>query len=292
MEGERKEAKPTYARSKTPETPETPPSVIGEDQAQADGELDMTANFSLSGVTVKVRSESGAPKTILEEISTEIPAGEIFTIVGPSGSGKSTLLSLLNMLREPTKGEVRFNGRPIRELDVLRLRRRVGMAFQRPALFPGSVRYNVEYGPRLWKNREEGQAERMLDLVGLGAEYLERDTGTLSGGEQQRVALARTLANDPDVLLLDEVTASLDPTAARRSEDLIRDLKDRFGLTVVWITHDLAQAKRVGDRTLLLVDGKVSEQGPTQDFFENPRTEEGRRFIAGMLDKIVEEEIR
>ena len=244
----------------------------------------MKAKFSLSNVTVKVRPESGEPKTILEDITTEIPSGEIFTIVGPSGSGKSTLLSLLNRLRDPTEGQVLIDGRPLGKMDVLQLRRRVGLAFQRPALFPGTVRDNVEYGPRLWKEPGGSRAEQMLGLVGLGSEYLERDASTLSGGEGQRVALARTLASGPDALLLDEVTASLDPTAARRIEEVIRDLKEKLGLTVLWVTHDLAQAERVGDRTLLLVDGQVLEEGPTRDFFSHPATAEGQNFLAGKLE--------
>lgn len=203
-------------------------------------------------------------------------------LIGPSGAGKSTLLSLLNRLRDPDRGRVLVDGRDVRETEVRALRRRVGMVLQRPYLFPGTVAENVRFGPA--SRGEEGPpVEELLREVALGPEMAARRVDGLSGGEQQRVALARALANRPEVLLLDEPTASLDPGAALRVEETVRGLVERAGLTVVWVTHDLAQARRVADHVLLLWAGERVEAGEAAAFFAGPASEAGRRFLAGEL---------
>jgi putative ABC transport system ATP-binding protein len=188
---------------------------------------------------------------VLRGVSLAIPAGAT-ALLGPSGSGKSTLLRLLNRLADPDEGCVRFHGDDVRELDPLALRRRVGLVPQLPAPVPGSVADNVCFGPRL--HGEDVDPERPLRLAGLDPSFAERDASRLSVGEQQRVMLARALALEPEVLLLDEPTASLDSAATGAVEDALRNLHE---LSLVLVTHDRAQAGRLADRTIELEAGRV-----------------------------------
>lgn len=204
----------------------------------------------------------------------------MLTIIGPSGSGKSTLASLLNRLADPDGGMLEFDGRDIKEWEVTELRRRVGLVFQTPTMLPGTVRENLEYGPRLRGISLGLEATELLRRVGLSANFLERPATDLSGGEKGRVALARTLANRPEVLLLDEITASLDPETAREIEELILSLRQELGLTCVWVTHDLGQAERVGSLVWFLEEGLLTESGRASDFFGSP-SQRIRDFRAG-----------
>jgi tungstate transport system ATP-binding protein len=203
--------------------------------------------------------------------------------VGPTGAGKSTLLRLLAGLEPPTAGELRFGacsagGRGL-PLDV---RRRVTLVFQRPLLLAGTVRANVEYGLRLRGLGGRGsRARAALDRLGLG-ELGSRSAHTLSGGETQLVALARALVLEPDVLLLDEPTAHLDPARVARVEDVVRDFHRR-GATVVWATHNLLQARRVARRVALLLDGRLVEVAPVEDFFANPSDPRTAAFVRGEM---------
>src|SRR5688572_20231114 len=168
-------------------------------------------------------------------------------LLGPSGSGKSTLLRLLNRLADPDAGSVRFHGTDVRELDPLELRRRVGLVPQLPAPVPGSVADNVSFGPRL--EGREVDPEGAVRLAGLDPSFLERDASRLSVGEQQRVMLARALALEPEVLLLDEPTASLDAAATASVEEALRGLGD---VSYVLVTHDRGQAARLTERVIEL----------------------------------------
>jgi len=195
---------------------------------------------------------------VLHDISLTVEPGETLGIIGPSGSGKSSLLRCLNRLEEPAPGTVFLYGEDITTLPVVALRRRVGMVFQQPAMFPGTVADNITYGPSL---RGEALApervKELLDMVLLGPELAGRPAAELSGGQAQRVAIARALANEPDVLLLDEPTSSLDPIATRTVEETLAALRERLGLTLVWVSHAVEQARRVADRVLLLDGGRV-----------------------------------
>jgi putative ABC transport system ATP-binding protein len=187
-------------------------------------------------------------------VSLDVAPARVTAVVGPSGSGKSTLLRLLNRMEEPSHGVVRFHGTPLPEYDVLDLRRRVGLLMQRPTPFPGSVLDdNLRAGaPHLTAD----EASELLVRVGLPAAFLARDTADLSGGEAQRVCLARALAVRPEVLLLDEATSALDPFAANVVEQVVRDLAGD-GVTVVMVSHDLAQARRVADDVVVVIAGRV-----------------------------------
>jgi ABC-type methionine transport system ATPase subunit len=217
---------------------------------------------------------------ILKDVDVLVREGETTAVVGSSGAGKSTLLRAINRLIEPTSGEVYLDGEPTSRLDPLELRRRVGMVFQVPALFGGSVAEAVLYGARLaGKDADPG---RLLEMVGLSASLAERDPQTLSVGQQQRVAIARALALGPEALLLDEPTSALDEGARRRIEELVTDLKARLGLTMVFVSHDLSQVERVADRVVVLAEGKSMGEWDRDDFFSRAG-ERARRYIAGRL---------
>jgi putative ABC transport system ATP-binding protein len=206
------------------------------------------AAFALEHVTV-----AGDRQPRLRDVSLQIPASGVTVLQGASGSGKSTLLRLLNRLEVPESGTVRYRGEDLADRDVLAHRREVGMVFQAPVLFPGTVADNLLVA------RPQGGAAALPGLLaraGLGPEFLDRDAGTLSGGEAQRVCLARALATEPRVLLMDEPTSALDADAARVIERLTRDLAGD-GVPVVLVTHDDAQAERVGDRVVRLREGRV-----------------------------------
>ena len=247
-----------------------------------------------------LRAPGGAPRRlILDDVGFSVGAGHVFTVLGPSGSGKSTLLRCIDRLIEPTAGRVLLDGVATSELPVQELRRRVGMVFQSAALFDGTVMDNVLYGPRLlagngrapddpragWGDGDGGaahdQAAGLLRRVGLPESFCAKPVDELSGGEAQRVSLARALANEPRVLLLDEPTAALDPSSIQLIEDLLARLADETDLTFVFVTHNLPQARRIGDQGLLLVDGRVVDAGPLPDFLDDPATELTRRFVSG-----------
>jgi len=198
---------------------------------------------------------------ILDGVSLDVGSGETMAIVGPSGAGKSSLLRLLNRLDEPTGGTVHLDGTDYRTIDPQELRKRVGLVPQDPALRSGTVRENVTIGPRLrGETVSEERLANLLDAVGL-AGYADRTTSDLSGGEAQRVAIARTVINDPEVILLDEPTASLDSAAEVEVERLLADLLASGERTAVLVTHDERQAERLADRVARLDDGRIVDVG-------------------------------
>ncbi len=200
----------------------------------------------------------------LHDVNGCIPGEGITALVGPSGSGKSTLLRCCNRLEAPDTGSVKFRGTNIADLDVLLLRRRVSMVFQKPTPFPGTGRDNLRIAdPTL----DDARVRDLLDRVQLGPEFLDRNATQLSGGEAQRLCLARSLAVGPDAVLMDEVTSSLDPTARRALEELARSLADD-GIPIVWVTHDLAQARRLADSTLVVVSGHLAGRDESDTFIE------------------------
>jgi putative ABC transport system ATP-binding protein len=216
--------------------------------------------FVFDGVSVRGDEE----RWRLRGVIGCIPAHGVTALVGPSGSGKSTLLRCCNRLEQPSEGTVRFRGDDVAELDVRHLRRRVSMVFQRPTPFPGTGRDNLLVAdPAL----EESHATELLARVHLGPEFLDRLATELSGGEAQRLCLARSLAAGPEVVLMDEVTSSLDPSARRGLEGLARDLAGD-GIPVVWVTHDLAQARRLAAETIVVVDGHIATGDEAAAFIE------------------------
>ena len=192
---------------------------------------------------------------MLHDVDAAIDHGAT-AIVGPSGAGKSTLLRLLNRLADPSGGVVRLDGRDVRELDVLELRRRAVMVPQIPAPLPGTVEANVTFGPGLAGRAAD--VERCLCDAGLDAGFAPREAGRLSVGEQQRLMLARALALEPEALLLDEPTAALDEEARDGVERTLQDLHQRLGVALVLVTHDRGQARRLATETIELRAGTVA----------------------------------
>lgn len=222
-------------------------------------------------------------KRVLEIDELEIRAGEVFSVVGPSGAGKSTLLRVLNFLEQPTGGSVQFGSFEFRAGSEapLEVRRRVTTVFQRPMLLNESVWSNVTYGLRLRGHSDSSEhVSAVLEQVGLEALAHQR-ARTLSGGEAQRVALARAMILQPEVLLLDEPTANLDPFNVTLIEAIVRRLNQEQGTTLVLVTHNVFQAKRLADRVALLLDGRVVEIETAVDFFNKPQDPRTASFVRG-----------
>ena len=207
-------------------------------------------------------SYSRQGEVVLRDLDVRLPVGAS-AVVGPSGSGKSTLLRLLNRLADPDSGRVVYQGTDIRERDVLALRREACLVPQLPALVDGTVHDNVGYGARLAGHSFD--LRRCLELAGLDPDFGERDSAKLSVGEQQRVMLARALALEPRVLLLDEPTSALDKDARNAVEATLKRLRGRTSISIVFVTHDGAQALRLCDYAVRVGAGGVIEQGPAAD---------------------------
>jgi ABC-type methionine transport system ATPase subunit len=247
----------------------------------------MEPAISVRNVCFRSRSPSSEEqRDVLTNVSFDVAPGEIYGVIGPSGAGKTTLLRLMNGLDSPDAGAILLDGVDTSKMDVLALRRSVGMVFQSPALFRGTVASNVEYALAL---RSAGPTEReagglaALSRVGLPDSFWTRDASRLSRGEQQRVSIARALAAEPRVLLMDEPTSALDPTSASRILALVRALNETTGVTVVFVTHLMAQAREVCGRALVLVEGRGVEEGGVPGILDAPRSELTRLFVEGKL---------
>jgi putative ABC transport system ATP-binding protein len=203
-----------------------------------------------------------ARKPVLRGLSARIPTGAT-CLAGPSGSGKSTTLRLLNRLTDPEAGTVLYRGQDVCALDPLELRREVCLVPQLPALLEGTVADNIEFAARC--GQREPDTVRLLELAGLDGSFAERDTTKLSVGEQQRAMLARALALEPSVLLLDEPTSALDQATRDAVESTLRDLRERLEISLVLVTHDLEQARRMSDWLVRIEVGEAVEQGPTAE---------------------------
>jgi phosphate transport system ATP-binding protein len=260
---------------------------VSGDGASESG-VDADAVFSVQGLEAWY-----GPSRALHGISLTVPARQITAVIGPSGCGKSTFIRCLNRINDMVPG-FRATGRVVFQgldlfgdgIDMIEIRRRVGMVFQKPNPFPQSIYDNVAYGPRLAgvtdRARLDEVVEESLKQAALWDEVkdtLRHMAWALSGGQQQRLCLARTLAMQPEVILLDEPCSALDPIATGRIEDLLLDLKDRY--TMVIVTHNMQQAARVSDRTAFLVLGRLIEVGATRQMFTNPREKVTEDYITG-----------
>jgi putative ABC transport system ATP-binding protein len=224
-------------------------------------ELRSRRRITIAAVLFELRDVSLARggRPVLRDVSAEIPPGST-AIVGPSGSGKSTLLRLLNRLADPDGGGISYRGEPLPSYDPLELRREVALVPQLPALLGGTVGDNLEFAAAL--AGREAQPERFLPLAGLDPEFAERDVARLSVGEQQRAMLARALVQEPQVLLLDEPTSALDETARDAVEETLVRLRREIEVSLVLVSHDPAQARRLGDHVVRIDAGRVVECGP------------------------------
>ncbi len=222
----------------------------------------------------------------VNEATFSVNKGEFFVIMGLSGSGKSTLIRLINRLIEPTKGTILIEGKDISNLDKQALRQvrreKLSMVFQRFALFPHrTILENAEFGleiQKMDKEKRREKAKEALQMVGLG-EYLEQYPDQLSGGMQQRVGLARALTNDPEVLLMDEAFSALDPLIRKDMQDELIDLQAKMQKTIIFITHDLDEALRLGDRIALMRDGSIVQIGTPEEILVNPANDYVEKFV-------------
>lgn len=224
----------------------------------------------------------------LHDINFDLKKGEVLALLGPSGSGKSTLIRCLNGLEEYRDGEIIFNGAKVEpsEKNWQRLRQKIGMVFQSYDLFPNmTVLENILLGPTKVQKRDRATVEQealaLLDRVGL-KEHANSYPRQLSGGQKQRVAIVRALALQPEVMLFDEVTASLDPEMVRGILDIIKELANDWAMTMLIVTHEMNFAAQIADRVLFLEDGRILEDTPGQQFFTNAQTKRARDFLESM----------
>src|SRR5688500_17273451 len=229
----------------------------------------------------------------LKGISVDLYQNEVTALIGPSGCGKSTFLRCLNRMNEvvaevTTKGTILLDGSDIndRKVDVVELRKRVGMVFQRPNPFPKSIYDNVAYGPRIHGLTNRGLLDEIVERSLRGAalwdevkDRLKKSAFDLSGGQQQRLCIARALAVEPEVVLMDEPCSALDPISTFRIEELMEGLKERY--TIILVTHNMYQASRVSQRTGFFLMGELVEFGPTEDIFERPKDKRTDDYIRG-----------
>lgn len=235
----------------------------------------------------KAYGKKATAKKAVSDVNLTIEQGDMYVLMGLSGSGKSTVLRMLNRLIEPTEGQVLLEGEDLAGLSPKQLRevrnKRISMVFQHFALFPHwTVRDNAAYGLRLRgtsKRVAADRAQESLDLVGLG-DWGDARPSELSGGMKQRVGLARALSTDADVLLMDEPFSALDPLIRREMQDLLTTLTSRLNRTVVFVTHDLNEAMRLGDKITLLTSGEVAQTGSTAEILSEPANDYVRRFIS------------
>jgi osmoprotectant transport system ATP-binding protein len=228
----------------------------------------------------------GATTPAVNDLTLDVPTGELVVFVGPSGCGKTTTLRMLNRLEEPTSGEIHLAGRDVKTLPAHELRRGIGYVIQQVGLFPHqSVEENIATVPRLlkWdKARIRDRVDELVDLVDLDRSLLSRYPGALSGGQQQRVGVARALAADPPVLLMDEPYSAVDPVVRARLQDELIDLHNRLGTTIVFVTHDIDEAIKLGDRiAVFAVGGHLAQYDPPAELLAHPATDFVTEFLGG-----------
>jgi tungstate transport system ATP-binding protein len=246
--------------------------------------------ISISDVTRQTHT-----RKILDSVSLEIQRGEIFTLIGPSGSGKTSLLRCIDLLDFPTSGTILFDGTDTTtasNADKITVRRRMAMVFQKPAILNTTVAGNVAFGLKfrgVSRDERDRRIYAALDLVGL-ADLAGRRAITLSGGEMQRVALARAMVTEPDVLLLDEPTANLDPVNSELIEDLIIRINRKFHTTIILSTHDMVQGQRLANRIGVIMDGRIAQVGTLHDIFYRPNGKEIARFVG--VDTVLSGEVK
>ncbi len=239
-------------------------------------------------IKVKNLHKSFGVLGVLEDISLEIPKGQIVAVIGPSGAGKSTLLRCLNLLEVPTSGSVLINNELITapKFPIAKLRQKIGMVFQHFYLFPHMTTMgNLTYAPRKVQKLSKPQAEakclKLLKKVGL-SDKAKAYPAQLSGGQKQRTAIARALAVDPEILLFDEPTSALDPEMVKEVLDTIKSLA-HTGITMVVVTHEMGFAREVADRVIFMDAGKIVEDATPTDFFTKPKSKRAQQFLAKVL---------
>lgn len=250
--------------------------VYSWDYISGSGFVVLEAAITFKDVNYRVNSLH-----ILRNINGFFPKGKITSLVGPSGAGKTTIFKLCNGLRSPVSGEVFLDKEPLESLDPIKLRRNVGLALQDATMIHGSVKENLALPLTLQqKELSDDTAKEYLHLVGLETNLLDRDARDLSGGQRQKLSIARTLMNQPDVLLLDEITSSLDQVSRQEVEKLILKINEAYNKTIIWITHSIEQAKLMSDYTWVMMNGHLVESGHSH-LLEDPQHQKTREFLKG-----------
>ncbi len=277
--------------------PQVPEALDAQEAARAALERDraLTRHAFVEGehpiVRIEHLNKSFGDTQVLRDVNLDVWPGEVVVVLGPSGSGKSTMLRCINLLETPTAGHILIQDQEITgrsAAEVARLRRDVGMVFQQFNLFPHlTAKQNVMVGQVKVLGRDKDEAEReamrQLEAVGL-AERADFRPAQLSGGQQQRVAIARAVAMHPDVLLFDEPTSALDPELVRGVLDVMRDLAENSGMTMVVVTHEMRFAREVADRVVFMEGGVVVEQGLPEDVFDHPSNPRTAEFLGSFGD--------
>lgn len=238
-------------------------------------------------ITFRDVSKSYGGAEAVRDLSLSIETGEFITVLGASGGGKTTFLKMINGLVEPTAGEVTVLGESLKTADLVQLRRKIGYAIQGSVLFPHlTVEENIAYVPNLWnksdKERTKKAVAKWMAIVGLDASLGGRYPAELSGGQQQRVGIARALAASPELLLMDEPFGAVDALLRRQLQDEIRAIHARGGLTIVFVTHDVEEAMRLGTRVLILKEGRIEQFAAPEEIREQPATD----FVRQLVEKV------
>jgi tungstate transport system ATP-binding protein len=229
-------------------------------------------------------------RDILKNVNIKVDRGEVFALIGPTGAGKTTLLRLVDLLEIPTSGKIYIDGRDATESKKVRfeMRRRMAFVLQKPVVFNTSIYDNITYSLR-WRGAKKSsirhKVSSILELIDLSA-YQDRNARTLSGGEAQRVAIARAIVTEPEVLLLDEPTANLDPLSAAKIEELITGIIHQYGTTIIMATHDMSQGQRLANRIGVLINGEILQTGDPREVFTSPTSREVAEFVS--VDNIID----
>ena len=220
---------------------------------------------------------------VIDNLSLEIKKGEFVTLVGPSGCGKTTLLRMINKLTLPTKGYVRVYGKLLSDWDKIKLRRSIGYVIQEVGLFPHmTIEKNITYVPNLLKEDDKKKpqlAKELINLVGMDEEFLKRYPRQLSGGQNQRIGVARALAADPEIILMDEPFGAVDEIARRALQDEIKKIHKKLKKTIIFVTHDMQEALKLGTKIILINEGKISQQGTSEDIVFGPKNDFVKEFF-------------
>lgn len=222
-------------------------------------------------------------KVVLKELSLSIEKGEFITLLGPSGCGKTTLLKMVNKLIPPTEGSIEIHGKDIKDWETVALRRRIGYVIQSIGLFPHmTIEKNISYVLELQNIGQEARrkrAEDLVELVGLDKSYLSKNPSELSGGQKQRIGVARALAADPDIILMDEPFGAVDEIVRSRLQDELKKLQKTLNKTILFVTHDIHEAMKLGSRIALMNKGKIEQIGTRNELIFKPQTDFVREFL-------------
>ncbi len=239
---------------------------------------------SMSVIEIRDISKSyNGTDEVITKLNLEIAQGEFVMLVGASGCGKTTLLKMINKLIEPSSGSIFVGGKDINDWNTILLRRGIGYVIQQIGLFPHmTIEKNINYVLTIQKTdsiTRQRRAKELIELVGLSEDYLMRYPRELSGGQNQRIGVARALAADPEIILMDEPFGSVDEISRRKLQDELKDIHKRLGKTIIFVTHDIQEALRLGTRVILMKDGKIEQDGSPQDLIFKPRTEYVKNFF-------------